>query len=164
LVPKELNDWLQVVGLFGVLGGLIFVGLQLRLDRQVALAERQQWNVDETKYWAELLNDNADVWVKGLADEPLSREESARFDALAVALERRYFGAWADAQQLPGQPPELFAFELAAEIDRYPGLLRWWRQERARTAMSRQMSGLPESTSWGTLVNESLSRLQEGTR
>ena len=39
MVSKELNDWLQVVGLFGVLGGLIFVGLQLRQDRQVAQSE-----------------------------------------------------------------------------------------------------------------------------
>ena len=158
---KKLNDWLQVAGLFGVLGGLIFVGLQLRLDRQVALAESQHWFADETKQWAEIVNDNADVWVKGLAGEPLSEEESARFDALAAAHERRYFSAWASAQQLPGLPPELHAFDLAAEIHRHPGLMRWWLEERARTAISRQTAGLSESTSWGALVNDSLSRLEE---
>ena len=36
---KKLNDWLQVAGLFGVVAGLIFVGLQLSLDRIVAVAD-----------------------------------------------------------------------------------------------------------------------------
>ena len=29
----KLNDWLQVVGLFGVIASLIFVGLQMKQDR-----------------------------------------------------------------------------------------------------------------------------------
>ena len=35
----KLNDWLQVLGLFGVMASLVFVGLQMQQDRQIALAE-----------------------------------------------------------------------------------------------------------------------------
>ena len=35
---SRLNDWLQVVGLFGVIASLLFVGLQMMQDRQIALA------------------------------------------------------------------------------------------------------------------------------
>lgn len=35
---SKLSDWLQVVGLFGVIGSLIFVGLQMKQDREIALS------------------------------------------------------------------------------------------------------------------------------
>ena len=38
----KLNDWLQVIGLFGVMATLIFVGIQLRQDHRIALANTYQ--------------------------------------------------------------------------------------------------------------------------
>jgi len=39
---QKINDWLQIVGLFGVIGSLIFVGLQLRQTQAIALSETYQ--------------------------------------------------------------------------------------------------------------------------
>jgi hypothetical protein len=39
---SKINDWLQVVGLFGVIASLVFVGLQMRQDREIALSEAYQ--------------------------------------------------------------------------------------------------------------------------
>ena len=39
---RKLEDWLQITGLFGVIGSLMFVGLQMRQDREIALAEMWQ--------------------------------------------------------------------------------------------------------------------------
>ena len=36
---KRLEDWLQIIGLFGVIGSLIFIGLQMKQDREIALSE-----------------------------------------------------------------------------------------------------------------------------
>jgi len=36
---QKINDWLQIVGLFGVIGSLIFVGLQLKQTQAIALSE-----------------------------------------------------------------------------------------------------------------------------
>ena len=38
----KLNDWLQVIGLFGVIASLVFVGFQLRQDHRIALANTYQ--------------------------------------------------------------------------------------------------------------------------
>lgn len=38
----KLNDWLQIIGLFGVMASLLFVGIQLRQDHQIALANTYQ--------------------------------------------------------------------------------------------------------------------------
>ena len=34
MIPKELNDWLQVVGLFGVFGGLVLVAYEIHQSGQ----------------------------------------------------------------------------------------------------------------------------------
>jgi hypothetical protein len=39
---QKINDWLQIVGLFGVIGSLIFVGLQLRQTQAIALSDTYQ--------------------------------------------------------------------------------------------------------------------------
>ena len=36
---RRLEDWLQITGLFGIVGSLIFVGLQMKQDREIALSE-----------------------------------------------------------------------------------------------------------------------------
>lgn len=100
MISKELNDWLQVVGLFGVLGGLIFVGLQLQLDRQVALSESVTDAAIDRKYWAELVTQNAEVWVQGSAGEPLTAVEMKKFEVLTVALELQYFTSYNRAVRL----------------------------------------------------------------
>ena len=38
----KLNDWLQVIGLFGVIGSLIFVGMQMKQDHDIAVANAYQ--------------------------------------------------------------------------------------------------------------------------
>ena len=35
----KLNDWMQVIGIFALVASLIFVGLQMQQDREIALSE-----------------------------------------------------------------------------------------------------------------------------
>ena len=35
---EKINDWLQVIGVFGVIASLVFVGLQLKQSQDIALA------------------------------------------------------------------------------------------------------------------------------
>jgi hypothetical protein len=39
---SKLNDWLQIVGLFGLMASLVFVGLQIKQDHEIALADSYQ--------------------------------------------------------------------------------------------------------------------------
>jgi len=158
MVPKELNDWLQVIGLFGVLGGLIFVGLQLSLDRQVAVAERSRGDTANAQYWAELLTNNTDVWIKSLAGDPLSESEAAQFDALATARMRLFFDSNIQGRYGLSQSPQFAAARAARLIHESPGLQRWWSEDRSRLDEARQVAGLPSST-WGTAVDTELERL-----
>ncbi len=157
MVSKELNDWLQVVGLFGVLGGLIFVGLQDRQDRQIALIEGVQAGTDDLKYWAELMDTSAELWAKGLADESLSEADAIRFEALASALELQYFNAW-NRQVLLGVPEraERWVREAALDFSTHPGLMKFWISHRERQALVAP----DRSLEWEDAVSSEIDRLQ----
>ena len=45
---SRINDWLQVVGLFGVIGSLVFVGLQMKQTQEIALSAIYQARVDSS--------------------------------------------------------------------------------------------------------------------
>ena len=38
----SLDVWIQLVGMLGVLGGLVFVGLEMKQSQQIALAAQHQ--------------------------------------------------------------------------------------------------------------------------
>ena len=38
----KLNDWMQVIGIFALVGSLIFVGLQMKQSQEIAIAEQYQ--------------------------------------------------------------------------------------------------------------------------
>jgi hypothetical protein len=38
----KVNDWLQIVGMFGVIASLIFVGLQMKQNQEIALSSAYQ--------------------------------------------------------------------------------------------------------------------------
>ena len=44
----KLNDWMQVIGIFAVVASLIFVGLQMKQDQEIALAAQYQARADST--------------------------------------------------------------------------------------------------------------------
>lgn len=39
---SKVSDWLQVIGMFGVIGSLIFVGMQMKQDQQIAQSAAYQ--------------------------------------------------------------------------------------------------------------------------
>ena len=38
----SLDTWIQLLGMFSVVAGLVFVGLEMRQSQQIALASQQQ--------------------------------------------------------------------------------------------------------------------------
>lgn len=42
VTTSKVRDWLEIVGLFGVIVSLVFVGLQIRQDREIAVAAAYQ--------------------------------------------------------------------------------------------------------------------------
>ena len=89
----KLSDWLQVIGLFGVIIGLAFVGLQMRQDQKIALSNAYQART-ETAISFLLANAENSVLLRAQSksakdgSESLTAEEllSLRYVTLAALL------------------------------------------------------------------------------
>ena len=79
----KLQDWLQVIGLFGVIASLVFVGLQMKQDRDIAIADiYQQRAALVIQVQTSMMDDDrfADAWSKVTANESLDQGDRARLD------------------------------------------------------------------------------------
>lgn len=130
----NLGQTVSIIANLGVVAGLVFVGLQIQQERQIAQANRLQSNSGAYRDWAEIVANNADLWARGIADEPLSPAEEIAFDELARAREGSMYAAWQSAV-LTGQSGELvnsLLRETALEFSSHPGLIRFWREHEQR--------------------------------
>jgi hypothetical protein len=146
---NRLSNWLQIVGLFGVLGGLVFVGLQLRQDQRIASAEDVFTSASLRFDLAEILGGDAEVWVKGARGESLSEVEEAQFDAMIDAAHGLGYAVWYRETQI-GSPRDAqnAARATASFYARTPALLRYWYERNSD-------SGFP----FETAVNNELERV-----
>jgi hypothetical protein len=157
----DLGQTISILANVGVIFGLIFVGLQLRQDRELEQLAGTADSVSDRHAWADLINSNSnsDVWIKGANGEPLTAREIAEFDSLAEAFQMRYFSEWFRASRLiGGRPPETFALEFAEELIRSPGLLTWWEEHRKRTSRRYELIGESQTA---TGFDESVDRALE---
>jgi hypothetical protein len=157
----DLGQTIQIVANIGVIAGLIFVGVQLRQERLIASIQSAESSAESLKQWAELVTNNAEVWVKGRNGEPLSETEQAEFDALARAYSFDSFLVWLRSTQLPTpRDPDSFISQAATEFYRYPGLLAWRRNRQAESGASRGSLGeQPGGSGWDALIDEEIREL-----
>ena len=87
---SQLNDWLQVIGLFGVIASLVFVGLQMMQDREIALsAIYQERAASATEFYVAIATDEVSRLAmakvtSGKGDE-LTVQEAAAYQMIALA-------------------------------------------------------------------------------
>ena len=61
----SLDTWIQLLGMVGLLGGLIFVGLELRQTQRIALAEMEQRRSEQTTNRSlAFLEGEVETWAK----------------------------------------------------------------------------------------------------
>jgi hypothetical protein len=79
-VKVNFDTWIQLLGMTGVLGGLIFVGLEMRQSQQIALAAQQQARTEIFTGIVNSVNESSEVslyqiLVKARDNEPLTASE-----------------------------------------------------------------------------------------
>jgi len=119
------KDNAELVGIVAIVASLIFVGFQLRQDREIALAE--SLDASEASFTAinALISEHAAVWLKGQKNEDLSETETVIMTRLVSTLHRRarYTAAMRRNLGAPGSAP---LRDLAIELYNNPGARRVW--------------------------------------
>ena len=112
----QLKDAVEIVGIAAIVASLVFVGLQIRQEQEIAIVdtygELSQSNIDLTFQ----IGEQMDVWKKGLDGEELTTEELDSFAVLAAAVMEFNQRVWIRWTRLgpadPGRAASKFAFIL----------------------------------------------------
>ena len=118
----------EFVGVVAVVGSLIFVGLQVRQERQVAANDSAFQVAENYRQVRNLIIENADVWVRGNAGEELEPAESEIFGELVYVT---WAGAFwtATTQARVGPALNVSIHDFAGFLHRNPGARRVWLAE-----------------------------------
>ena len=148
MISLKKVDWkgtAELVGLAAIVVSLIFVGLQMRQDQEIAEAQAL---VDASAVVTELnqfIENNKEVWIKGLDGAELSLEDNLTFRALCRANFLRKISHFERARKLDTGNSDFIAESFAYEIYVYPGLRRYFDEvvesiEEQRSAFGRTRS------------------------
>ena len=122
---ERVNDWLQIVGMFGIMTSLVFVGFQVRQTQAIGEGESAAYFLEATIMGKQLLIDNVDVWTRGCLGEELSPGDEGKSAHLYRAYSRgSYFGWLGVRKNIVQLNPQDIVYRFAANIHRYPGFAR----------------------------------------
>jgi len=81
-IKVSFDTWIQLLGMIGVLGGLIFVGLEMRQSQMIALAAQSQARasmlIERVGVYTEANLDFQSLLFESSYDTDLSRSEAAQ--------------------------------------------------------------------------------------
>jgi hypothetical protein len=113
---------MQVIGIFAVVLSLIFVGLQMRQEHDIAIVDTYGSVAEAHMNLSVLIGENMSIWKKGLEGDELTEDERGMFAGLVAAVSSHYqrnFIRWAKLG--PGNPDN-FASEFAYALYVFPGM------------------------------------------
>jgi len=148
VISLNKMDWkgtAELIGLAAIVASLIFVGLQMRQDQEIAQAQAL---VDASAVVTDLnqfIENNKEVWIKGLDGAELSLEDNLTFRALCRANYLRKIAHWERAKRLGVGNPDFIAQSFAFEIHVYPGLRRYF--DEVTESFEEQMSAFGHTRS-----------------
>lgn len=114
----------EFIGIIAIVVSLVFVGLQLQQDRDLTQVSSFGSMTESANALSELVQNDSEVWVKGLKGEELTDAETAIFMSLVRAVEARYMN-WIVRWQSTGEEsfnPAIHARNFAFYVYIYPGL------------------------------------------
>jgi hypothetical protein len=135
------KDTAELVGIAAIVASLIFVGMQMRQDQQIAEAEIYAQSNQLAIELASLVNQDRDVWQRGIAGEELSKEDEAVFENIYMAIQLNYGGIWQRATRLDTRSPDSVAKQFAYLIYAHPGLRRMWERRKSYEAVRNESLG-----------------------
>ena len=118
----KLNDWMQVVGIFALVASLVFVGLQMKQEQEIAIADTYASPTESAGTLADLIGQYPNAWTGGLDGDELSPEDNLRFQAMVKAVETHFFNMSVRFARLGIDDPEMIAQSYAYAVYSHPGL------------------------------------------
>jgi hypothetical protein len=159
------TDWkstAELIGIAAIVASLIFVGLQMRLEADIAEVQAYTESAALTTAQTEILAEYRDLWIRGLNGEELDPVEQSIFASLAWAVYQRQVSVWQRRVRLDAGSPNTWVDRFAYQIYIYPGLREYWDQLLLdRSGMLDALGHNESTTSFTAGVQRALAILDE---
>lgn len=129
MTSEQVQGWLQILGMVGVIASLVFVGAQLNQAEKIANYEGAGETASRDVEFFTLLAESSSVLHRGCIGEELSSQDEVQFANLYRAwLVRNYWKWQQDRMREIGNGARDSVTRVAANLHRYPGMKRMYRQ------------------------------------
>ena len=158
----NLTQIAELIGIAAIVASLIFVGIQLRQEQEIAIVDTYG-SVAETEINLSIhVGENISVWRKGLEGENLTEEEMGEFLGLAAAVESQYQRNFIRWFRIGPGNPDAIASEFAYALYIFPGLKRSFEDRLKFDASRDEARGFGSDLSpWETSILSYLSKFEE---
>ena len=162
LKSAKLHDWLQIVGIFALVLSLIFVGLQIRQEQEIAIVDTYGAVAETEIDLSILIGENFEVWRKGLEGETLTENEKGLFLGLATAVESQYQRNFIRWSRIGPGDPDSMASEYAFALYLFPGLREGFESRQRFDTYRDEARGYGSDLSpWERLIAQYLEKFEE---
>ena len=155
-------DWTryaELLGMAAVVASLVFVGLELRQSQDIARAEMHASNLANILEVRTARMSNAEIWIKGNANEELTPAEAEIYAQLVYMTNDRFWFA-IEQQKLLGLDTweDLDVANFAGYLHENPAARRVWRSREERLAKYRGMIYLEDdfTNNWISRVESAI--------
>ena len=157
----RLKEMVEAAGVISIVASLVFLAIQVRQARVVALAETDAALLEGGLQLRALVTDNAEIWQRGSTGEQLTETEATVFRNLVHAHNDVAFIDYQRAERLGSTAAAVVLHDFAAFLHRNPGARReWLAREDELIAFRRQLLPHSEDFSfWRDRIVEDLETL-----
>lgn len=163
MTAPRLKEMVELVAVISIIASLLFVGLQLLQDKEIAAAQVFVESDGLVFELSQMVNENRDVWYRGVNGEELSELDEITFEAIAGAVQQRHSGIAQRIARLDTGTPGFRAERYAYILYQHPGLRRVFMDEIKFDEMRYAVSGRVSDSRNGVsnFNQEVLARLAE---
>jgi len=156
----RLKDWLETIGMLAIVASLVFVGLQIKQARSIAIVDSYDGVASTDLQLAELIGERSDLWRRALDGEEISVEEQIQFHVLAKAVESSFLISWRRALELDIYDPDSELRDYAMALHSHVGLRRYFQSKYNRYKTTDAAFNVPtDYGAFGGAVRERLEYL-----
>lgn len=133
--------FVEIASSFAIVGGLVFVGLQMQQAQAISTAELQQEMIASRMSLSELMSDNSELLAKANSGAELSSSEDIALEAPVMSQWGwAFFGQrrW-EAVSHPAVNAPVRAFAIFLRDN--PGAMKSWRKRQPRMKYARNELG-----------------------
>ena len=159
---RNWREIAELIGIAAIVASLIFVGLQLQQDTQIARSESLVADQVLDLEFAQLIDGRRNVWRRGLAGEQLSDDDQVSFDLMAYALFRQQANDFRRGLVFGDAITDLTADSYAFFVYGNPGLRVWFDElVEVRSYVAVALQTPDEIRFFPKIVNDILKQLDE---